>query len=67
MRVEGDQSPLSIQPAIIPPANQEQWIYGGKDQSQQPIQSAIPPSNQGYWTDQSVDIPQKKKDCKVSM
>ena len=66
MRVEGDQSPLSIQPAIIPPANQEQEIYGGKDQSQPPIQSAIPPANQGHWTSKSVDIPQKKKDCKVS-
>ena len=65
MRVEWNQSPLSIQPAIISPANQEQWIYGGKDQSQPPIQSAIPPANQGYWTDQRVDIPQKIKDCKV--
>ncbi len=65
MRVEGDQSPLSIQPAIIPPANQEQEIYGGKDQSQLPIQSANPPANQGHWTSKSVDISQKKKDCKV--
>jgi hypothetical protein len=67
LTIEEDQSPRSIQPAAIPPANQEEWIHGGKDQSGQPIQSAIPPFNQGHWTGKSVDISQRRDNCQVPL